>query len=550
MALLVDIFGFVSVLLRGLALSAQSIAIGGVAFLLILAWPLQPALGTVGAEIVARSRRLLAWSALSLAAVELLTLGLQATILAGTLQIGVIRAADTPFAGAAVTVSLSAVAMALVATRARPSICAALIGPLALLILAAQTLVSHAAARVDGRLALGLMDFAHTAAAAVWIGGLPFLCSALGRTTDPSVLYRIGHRYSLMAMASVAVLVGAGIAMGIVYIGSVDALYSTGYGVMVFTKLMLFGGLLFLGAMNFRVVARLRNDPSASVARLRRFAEAELGIGLTVLFAAASLTSQPPGVDLSADRATWSEVVERLTPRWPRLESPEHDTLAISRLDASISASGDAHEMQDRAFAPGEGVAPPRNAMDVAWSEFNHHWAGLIVVVIGTLALLERSKRLSWTRHWPLLLAGLALPMFARADPEVWPLGDLGLFESLRDPEVVQHRLLECLTAVFGLLEWRVRTGQVSHPRATLIFPLLCAAGGALLVTHTHALANLKDQLLVEITHVPLVAAVMIVAWSRWIEVRLSGRASCVAGWVWRVAFVASGVSLLLYREA
>lgn len=102
---------------------------------------------------------------------------------------------------------------------------------------------------------------------------------------------------------------------------------------------------------------------------------------------------------------------------------------------------------------------------------------------------------------------------------------------------------------MLGVLEWRVRTGHVRDARAALVFPLLCAAGGALLVTHSHALANLKDQLLIEITHVPLVAAAVVAGWARWIEVRLDGPPSRIAGWVWRFAFVAAGVSLLLYRE-
>jgi copper resistance protein D len=547
-ALLVDTFGFLSVLLRGLALSAQSLTIGGIAFLLLLAQPLAPLLGAAGAPIIDRTRRLLAWSALALAAIEVLTVALQVSILVGTLDVSPIEAATTLFAGAALTTALCAIAIAIVAIRARRAIAPAVLGLLTVAILMAQVVPSHAAARIDGRLMLGLAGFAHMAGAAVWIGGLPYLGLALAHTAARSGWYLIGRRYSLMSMVSVAALLCGGIAMAVGYVGSFDALYGTGYGVMVSTKAILLGGLLLLGAMNFLTVRRLRRDPSAPVARLRRFAEAELGIGLTVLFAAASLTSQPPGVDLTADRVAFSEIVARLTPTWPRLTSPPHHELSRSRLNIQL-ASADSRDDAPRAFIPGEGLVPPRNAMDRAWSEFNHHWAGLIVVGMGVLALLERSRSLDWARHWPLFLAGLALPMVARADPEVWPVGHLGLLESLRDPEVVQHRLMECLTAVFGVLEWRVRTGRTANPRAALIFPLLCALGGALLLTHSHALANLRDQLLSEISHVPLALAAMVAAWARWIELRLDGRASRVAGWIWPVAFVATGVTLLLYRE-
>jgi putative copper resistance protein D len=39
------------------------------------------------------------------------------------------------------------------------------------------------------------------------------------------------------------------------------------------------------------------------------------------------------------------------------------------------------------------------------------------------------------------------------------------------------------------------------------VFPLMVAAGAALLLTHSHAIASVKDQLLIEITHTPLALA-------------------------------------------
>ncbi|HEX4599271.1 MAG TPA: CopD family protein, partial [Burkholderiaceae bacterium] len=457
MALLVDVFGFLSVLLRGCALSAQSFTVGGVAFLLLLAQPLAPALGASGREIVDRTRRLLVWSALALAGIELLTLALQVLVLAGTLEVSPKDAATTSFAAATLMVGAGAVAIAIGATGSSPVARARVLGSAAVVILVAQVATSHAAAQIDGRLALGAVGLIHMAAAGMWIGGLPYLLAALARTDGPGWRL-IGRRYSLMSIVSVASLLGGGVAMTIAYVGSPEAMYGTAYGVMVATKALLLGGLLLLGAMNFRLVRRLAADVPVSVLPLRRFAETELGIGVTVLFAAASLTSQPPGVDLIANRASWGEVVERIAPRWPRLASPEHDALGISRLNAQIVTASAQHQAAPLAFVPGEGVLPPRNAMDIAWSEFNHHWAGLFVLAIGALALLERTGRAPWARHWPLALLVLAVPLSVRSDPELWPMGKIGLLESLRDPEVVQHRLLESLTAVFGVLEWRART--------------------------------------------------------------------------------------------
>lgn len=85
---------------------------------------------------------------------------------------------------------------------------------------------------------------------------------------------------------------------------------------------------------------KLQRDPSTSILRLKRFAEAEIGIGLTVLLAAASLTSLPPAIGLVQDRVTWPEIVERFSPQWPRLTSPSSDQLTINQLQAQIAEAG------------------------------------------------------------------------------------------------------------------------------------------------------------------------------------------------------------------
>jgi copper resistance protein D len=276
----------------------------------------------------------------------------------------------------------------------------------------------------------------------------------------------------------------------------------------------------------------------------------EIGLGLTVLFAAASLTSQPPAVDLVNDRVSWHEMVERLTPHWPRFESPDHASLALSELQAQIERAAATQSPRPQAYVPGEGTIAPRNAEDIAWSEYNHHWAGLFVLAIGVLALLERSGRAPWARHWPLLFLTLAGFLFVRSDPEVWPLGDVGFFASFRDPEVVQHRIFVVLLAAFALFEWRVRVGAWRRTGAALVFPLLTALGGALLLTHSHALSNVKEQLLIEITHVPLALCGITAGWARWVELRLESREGRLAAWVWPIAFVLVGIVLLIYREA
>jgi putative copper resistance protein D len=178
----------------------------------------------------------------------------------------------------------------------------------------------------------------------------------------------------------------SGITMSVLYIGDLEGFYGTAYGVMVGAKIAMFLMLLALGGMNFWLVERLRANPATPITRMRRFAEVELGIGAAIFFAAASLTSVPPAIDLTKDRVSWAEIVERNTPVWPRLASPDHDSLALPALQAKLDAEAALQKSAPQvAFIPGAGELPPRNADDIAWSEYNHHWAGLFVAAMRLL---------------------------------------------------------------------------------------------------------------------------------------------------------------------
>ena len=128
-------------------------------------------------------------------------------------------------------------------------------------------------------------------------------------------------------------------------------------------------------------------------------------------------------------------------------------------------------------------------------------------------------------------------------------MGDIGFFVSLRDPEVVQHRIMVVLIVLFAIFEWRVRAGGLKDSRAELVFPLICAIGGALLLTHSHAVANIKEQLLIEWSHVPLALAGVAAGWSRWLELRLAAPGNRLPGRIWPVCLTLVGIILLSYRE-
>jgi putative copper resistance protein D len=549
--LLLDIFGFLSVILRGLILTAQSFTFGGLAFLLLLLRPLRTRLSAQSAEIGERNQNFLRISAFAFAFLALCALALNAAVLVGTVQLSWGEAASADFARADFIIAACAILIGLLARGVWSGLrCAILIG-LGALALAAQLSVTHAASRLDWRWPYLLADAIHMLGAGVWIGGLPYFLIALNQCHKAADWQLIGRRYSLMSISSVAAIVTGGIVMAIAYIGSLAALYGTAYGLMVSTKVVLLLMLLALGGANYLTVDSLRRNSSVAITRLKRFAEVEIGIGLTVLFAAASLTSLPPGIDVTQDRVSLQEIVERLTPQFPiRLTSPDYDKLTISMLQAKIAAADAQRTAAPQAYVPGEGIILPRNAEDIAWSEYNHHWAGIFVIVIGLLALIEHFHWGRWAKHWPLIFLAMAAFLFFRADEEAWPLGQIGFFASLRDPEVAQHRIFVLLIILFGLFEWRVRVSGNKDSKAALVFPLTTAVASAMLLAHSHAMANIKDELLIEMSHVPLALCGITAGWARWLELRQGGRPSRMAAWVWPIAFVLIGMILLVYREA
>ncbi len=192
----------------------------------------------------------------------------------------------------------------------------------------------------------------------------------------------------------------------------------------------------------------------------------------------------------------------------------------------------------------------PSTASDIAWSEYNHHWSGAIVLLVGLLALGARVPALSWARNWPLAFLALAVFLFLRADPENWPLGPRGFWESFLVAEVLQHRLFVVLIVLFGFFEWGVTTGRISSPRAALVFPGVCAVGGALLLTHAHPLGNIRQELLSELSHIPLGILGVVAGWSRWLEWRTADNSRGILCYIWPACFVLVGVILLNYRES
>jgi putative copper resistance protein D len=537
---LVDLFSFLSVVLRAGTLVFQSLLLGGVLFVLWVARSSPAAAPDSIARIQKSSWRLLQISAIGLALVQLLYLYVNSAVLMATAEIGFDGVVGANFFISGCIVLAAASVTAIVASGNK-NIAKYALPVLAVIVMGASVMTNHAASRLTGRPLLITLSSVHELATGFWIGGLPFLVLGLFRAKDLTTQWYVTERFSRLALISVGFLVLSGTIMSVIYIGSWEAVVGTAYGVMVLAKATMLGALLILGGVNFLLLRNTTKEQA--LPRLRRLIEAEVGIGITVILTAASLTSQPPAVDQVSDTVSLHQIYQRLRPRLPRLTyeyvaeaaSPDSGAEAASQKPLGVNVDG----------VP----LTPRLINNSIESESNHHWMGLVVLSMGLLALLARTGKAPWAEYWPLLLIGIAIFIFLQADTECWPVGWKSFGACWADPEVFQHRIAALVCVGFAVFELRVRQQKREGGGMALVFPLMCAAGGAVLLTHQHAISNVKENLLVELSHVPMGVIAVFAGWSRWLELRLPEKDRAIPSWIWPICFVLIGAGLLNYRE-
>jgi putative copper resistance protein D len=223
------------------------------------------------------------------------------------------------------------------------------------------------------------------------------------------------------------------------------------------------------------------------------------------------------------------------SPHMPRLTSPTHEELIAGEAG--------------RVAVVGKVPSPAATL----WSDYNHNIAGVFLTGMGLVAMLYYLGGYGWARYWPLGFIGLSIFLFFRSDAETWPLGPIGFWEStFGNGEVFQHRIATLLAFCLGVMELRARTRPDAR-KLTYMFPILCAFGGVLLLTHAHAEFEAKSEYLIQSTHIAMGLLAVIMASGRWLELRLATpegyTESRVAGFVAIMAMFVIGNFLLFYRE-
>lgn len=141
----------------------------------------------------------------------------------------------------------------------------------------------------------------HVLAAGLWVGTLfvlvaagiaGVLASALPRDRRGMLVARMVHAFTPLALGSAGLLAVLGAWLSWRELGEISKLWTTPYGVALAVKVALAGGVVALGAVNWkRQAPRLGSEESAR--SLLGTASAELVVALLVVMATAVLVSLP-----------------------------------------------------------------------------------------------------------------------------------------------------------------------------------------------------------------------------------------------------------------
>jgi copper transport protein len=139
-----------------------------------------------------------------------------------------------------------------------------------------------------------LADWAHLAAASLWVGGLVQLAFVVWPAA-PELRRRSFLRFSKLATVLIAVLLSAGIYLSVLRLPRVSDLWSAGYGQVLLVKLALVSLALLWGAAHHFLVRPGLERGAPLFAGLPRSLIGESAVGMAILLAAAVLVeSKPP----------------------------------------------------------------------------------------------------------------------------------------------------------------------------------------------------------------------------------------------------------------
>ena len=146
-------------------------------------------------------------------------------------------------------------------------------------------------------------DMVHLLGAGIWVGSLPLLALLLygvgqrGATPDPYAV-RTMQRFSRVALVTVLILAGSGIASAWLLVGGASGLVGTTHGHLLLTKIAVLIPALLLAAVSRAVLPTLSSPtaagPSATARRMALLIAIEAGLVQVLLGFATAMTETAP----------------------------------------------------------------------------------------------------------------------------------------------------------------------------------------------------------------------------------------------------------------
>ena len=184
-----------------------------------------------------------------------------------------------------------------------------------------------------------------------------------------------------------------------------------------------------------------------------------------------------------------------------------------------------------------------------AYSEFNHHTAGVFVLLIG-LSEIQYVLALpifGWRRLLlPMAMLGSGGFLLIWSDHEAWPIGSLSFVQTFfgNDWEIVQHKLYAVLFLAVGSIELLRRTGRVTQAWWRIPLPAVAILGGLMLFLHSHGAHPAAHKIAI---HHTLMGIMAITAGS----CKLASELPDLSRWglAWASLILLIGLQLLVYTE-
>ena len=136
-------------------------------------------------------------------------------------------------------------------------------------------------------------DVTHLVVGGAWPGALVPLALVLSRRRfQPEVLAPLLRRFSTISVLCVLILAISGLINSWFLVGRPPLLISTNYGKLLLLKLVLFAGMVAIGAFNFRMIRRKQSTQA-----VRRNALIEIAIGAAVMLVVGIMGLLMPAID-------------------------------------------------------------------------------------------------------------------------------------------------------------------------------------------------------------------------------------------------------------